>query len=343
LGTGTTPTNDTVDPATTFTQAGTTVTLSGGTYNFTDTGTDAGKTIVWLDGTPGFVTARIVTVTSPTVCEVNTNVSQAGAAVHVYRTNQVGLTTEVVRTDDYLTDSGDCETVKSGATVTHKRTFIFPAEAAPITYTELGISQTAAVGNNLFSRILLPVPVYLAATQQLKVAYSLQITVSPATPNAKTANVVGWPVAPSVTTDGEEQIQYYGLAVVHESGATLIPSIDGVANEPGAVGNQSEIFLSTVSTAPATIGSAVDRTGTGSVTNTTSISDYTPLSFTRDKYVVFDVSEGNRSDWRSFGLVRNLGTLDHNSYVFVFDEDQTKDSSHTLELRITFSWGMDFS
>lgn len=325
---------------TTATQSGTTVTLAGGAFVFTDTATDAGKMIKWDSAQE----AMIVTVTDPTHAEVNVSQAVPGGEFTVFNTQLVGLGNEIVRSNTYLTGAGNCGTSQGGNVLTHKRTFDFPTEVGGVTYREIGLSWSAVAGDNLFSRIKLPSDVTLVAGQSLRVEYSLLVTWTPETPNAKTADIIGWPVAPATTTDGAEQIQYFGSSAVDTSGATVEFDSGGYCNEPGILTDVG-IFISTDATALSSLGSSADRTGTSPAVRQAEHSSYTANSFTIDKRTVFPVDEANSTAWRSVGIGKHefpgpgLTAYTLNGFVFLFDEAQTKDSLHTLELVFTNSWG----
>ncbi len=340
-GSGSTPTSDS-GGATTAAQSGTALTLTGGSFTFTNTFTDGGKIIRWV----GAQQARIVTVTDGTHAVVDVSQTVSGAAFTMYRTNQTGLVAEIVRTNNYVTGAGNCGTTLTGGNVfAHVRTWDFPTEVGNVTYNEVGFSNASGAGANLFSRIILGAPLPLVAGQTLRVIYTLQITVSPTTPNAKAAAVLGWPVAPSVNTNGNEQIQYYGLSSVNTSGATVAYDAGNFVNEPSASSNV-QIFLSTVTTSLASVGTATDRTGSSPAVKAVTLSSYTANTGTLDKFGIYGTSEGNSASLFSIGIGRSDGGFFpyvNNTFVFVFTQSQTKDSLHTLELHFTFNWAIDLS
>src|SRR5574337_1049881 len=78
-GTGVTPTNDD-SGTTTATQSGTSVTLAGGSFTFTNTGTDAGNGIKPDTGEE----AMVVSVSSPTSVTVDRSASVSAGQFTVY-------------------------------------------------------------------------------------------------------------------------------------------------------------------------------------------------------------------------------------------------------------------
>lgn len=334
-GTGVTPTNDD-GGVTTATQSGTTVTLSGGLFTFTDTLTDAGKVIKWTSGEE----AMIVTVTNPTTVVVNNSASVSANTFVVYRTNQTQLSNQLKRTNSYLTGSPYTGTTVAVNVLKFRRTYDFTAEVGTVNYTEIGLGWSNVGATSIFSRILLSLPVTVTAGQQLRVTYELQLTVTPAVPFSKTAIIGGWPVAPALTTDGVEGVQFFGLAFVNSNGATQSGIDNGlIASEPaqtGAIG----VFVSTDATAPASIGSSVSRSAVGSVGATRAA--YIAGTWYVDKSGTIPVGTGNSSAIRSMGYgyhsPNNFFANTSTTMVFVFNEAQTKLNTHTLTLTWRFSW-----
>lgn len=332
-GTGTTPTADD-SGVTTATQVASTVTLSGGAFTFTDTATDAGKVIKWDTGEE----AQIVTVTNPTTVVVNNSTAVPAAQFTVYRTNQTQLATELQRTANYLAGAPNCQTTLVGNLYAMRRTYDFTMEVAPVVYSEIAVGW-ASGPNNIFSRILLGVPVAVSGGQQLRVTYELQLSLVPGAPIAKTANIGGWPVAPSLTTDGTEAIQLIGLSSVAASGATSQYDTAYSAGEPSATANLG-VFLSTDGTPPSVFGSAVSRTAGEYATPTPET--YVVGTYYLDKTAIFSVGIGNGTTWLSMGYGYNQPNLwfcwNQTTMVFVFNETQTKLNTHTLTLTWRFSW-----
>lgn len=334
-GNGVTPTSDDSSP-TTATQVGNTVTLSGGTFVFTDTITDAGKVIKWDTGEE----AQIVTVTNPTTVVVNNSASVSAGDFIVYRTNQTQLSSQLKRTSAVLSGSPYTGTTLTSNVYKMRRTFDFTAEVGTVNYTEIGLGWHTSTPTAIFSRILLAVPVPVGAGQQLRVTYELQLTLLPDAPVSKTAIIGGWPVAPALTTDGVEAIQYLGLASVNTTGSTTGGYDSGLDSNEPAVGSGIAVFVSTTSTAPASFGSTVSRTGTGEVTATKAA--YVNGTWYVDKTGTLPVGTGNSAAIRSMGFgpynLPSFHSYSQNTMVFVFNENQTKLNTHTLTLTWRFSW-----
>lgn len=343
VGTGTTPTQDD-SGTTTAARSGTTVTLSGGSFTFTNTATDAGKMIKWDTSEE----ARIVTVTDTTHCEVATSGTIAAAQFTVFRTNQTGLATETKRTNNYLTGAGNTETTINGGagTISHKRTYDHTAEVGAITYNELGFSRQAGAGANLFSRILLGAGVSLVASQQLRVVYTLTITFSPATP----ATISSTPITGWASATGVQQCQYPNMTGIRSTtGATDLLPPDGVGgssptNSGGFEPSRSgfSFVLTSSSTAHNTFGSQGPSRSSGVFAGTNiTLSTYTSLSFTRTKTGVWSTSQGNASTHRSIIMGGDQGSAagSNQGFVYILDSAQTKDNTHTLTINLILTWG----
>jgi len=337
-GSGTTPTRDD-SGTTTAAQSGTTVTLTGGAFTFTNTATDAGKMIKWDTNEE----ARIVTVTDGTHAEVANSATVAAAEFAVFRTNQTGLATELKRTGTYLAGAGNCETtVNAGAgSGSHKRTYDFTAEVGSVTYNELGFSSNASAGANLFSRILLGAGVALVASQQLRVVYTLTMTFTPFTP----ATIAVSPITGIAGATGVQQCGYPATtAILTSTGATDQAIPNGLSGstaseelEPSRITQTTA--LSTVSTAIQTFGSTgANRSGSLSGAGAF-VGSYSALSFTRTKAWVFSTSQGNGTTWRSFVLGNGDGFTLTQGLIYLLDSNMTKDNTHTLTLNLILTWG----
>lgn len=329
--------------ATTASQSTTTVTLSGGSFVFTDTATDAGKLIRWDTGAE----ATIVTVSSPTSVVVANSATVGAGEFTVYMIQQTILDmVEIVRSNTYVTAGSGCGTTNSTPDIfIHKRTFSFPEEVGLVTYREVAFAKSITPGAEIFSRIVLGTPLVLTAGQSMQVVYTLEVTVSPSSNVDKAAAILGWS-----STDGTECLQLYALATVDPTtGASTYDTDNGVSWEPSSEGTSCSVFLATDSSAPAAYGSAVDRSGgTQSVKTDTAIDAGTqsPGVGNLDKVVTFGTGEGNLTTWRAIGIGSSTdGKQPYTAtgFVFVFDFNQTKDSDHTLELRINYTWGRDLS
>jgi hypothetical protein len=335
-GSGVTPTSED-SGATNASQSGTTVTAVGGSFTFVSG--DVGNVIKWDSGE----TARITVFNSATSVTVTPSQSVASGGFVNYHTNQTSLTTELKRTNNYLTGVGNCDSSVSGSTLSMKRTFDFTAEVGTVNYTEVGLCWAASGSNTTFSRILFDAPVPVLATQQLRVIYVLSVTLSPTTPTAKTAAVSGWPVSPSTNTDGFECWQGLGMASVATTGAsTSTAAAGGTCNDPSTSGSSAAIFISPDAQALATFNTTPVNRTTNSTLAVSSLASYTAFDYHRDKTGVFDVGSANRTDFRTMGIGLSNGGLSNpasaTGFCFLFSQVQAKNNTQTLTLTFRYSW-----
>lgn len=222
-----------------------------------------------------------------------------------------GLGSEVVRTANTLsTYTVDDNTTR---TRTFNSVFDFPAETANKNYTEVGLSYTATVGNNLGTRALLTGgTVSVLVGQQARVSYSVSV----ALPANTTAT-------PTVTGDTSS----FGSS----AGEMVYCTLNAIA---GVVSNYS-LALSTGSTKP-TFGTAYTP-GTTAYPTSKGVRAYVVGSFKLVQYSTWNLSTGNGTSWRGLTPYEAVYNTD-NSFAFVFDSAKTKDNLHTL----TVDWSITF-
>ena len=322
VGTGTTPTKRD-SGAITFSRAGSTVTASAGFFEAADVGRllkfDTGEEV----RITAFVDAQNVTT--------STSGAIAAAEGTVWYVNQTGLATEVKRTSTFGTSAGECDSTFSAGTWTHKRTFIFSAEAGVVNYREIGWSHTTTPGNNLFGRDLLAgLGVTLAAGQQLKVSVELSVAYSPATSSAWTNVITGW------SQDGAHGITASHVSFVNTNGT----SGGGGGQELEPSSNQGRVILSSSSTAVAAMSSGV-MTAVPSVIAAKALgaAAYASGSFSRTFSATFGVTEGNSASIRSIFLGFNTAGVEYGTYKVLLNANETKANTHNLSLTFTLTWG----
>lgn len=326
-----------------------TATISNGTVTISTIGflngdsTDVGKTIK-LTSSGGLYT--VTSAISTTQCIVSPAATIGPEQFIVYNTNQTGLTAESTnpgpaskRTATYLTGAPNCQTVTQGSVTLLTRTFDFAAETGPITYNEVGFSATNIIGSNLFSRVKLPSGVPLTAGQQLRVQYSVSVTVSPTTPQTYGASpIIGWN-----TATGTFQHILVPMAFVNTNGVTgqgqnlVDGKYYGNAGEPSITGNVF-INIESSSVAHSTYGSL--QIASVATLVTTALSSYVSGTYTRDKFGTYAVGQANATNWRSWAVTVNFG--DGNITIgprYLFDSAQTKLSTFTLTLGVRTTWG----
>lgn len=347
VGTGATVTSAASGGGVTGAGAVTTFTnTTPGTFNWT-TNSSVGDMIKLTSGASSGTEVRITAVNSVDDVSYTPSGTISVGEFSVYKTSQTGLTTETDRFSNYLSGVGNCGGSLAGSVVSLKRTFDQVTPPGAVTYNELGFSNAAGAGSNLFSRIKLASGVPLTAGQLLRVVYTLNITITPAASTPVTFSITNWPVLPSTSLDGDQGVIQPGLEGVNTSGATQVGGYDGSRDgqnvlEPYTVTNH-QIFISPSSGAVDTFaGTNVNRT-TNMTSRNATLSTYAALNFFRDKATTFLVGEANRTDFRSIGIgsLANSKTVGNtgNAVVGVFDESQTKDSLHTLTLTWRISVG----
>lgn len=320
-GTGTTPTY-TDSGATTATSAGTTVTASGAFF----TAAMVGQLIKFDSGEERYITAQ-----ASTTCTINSSLTIGSPTLFtVWAVNQLGLASESKRTSTYLTGSGNCGSSWASNVWSGLRTYDFTAEVGNVNYTELGWSDLSASAANLNSRTLISGgTVSVLIGQQLRVVYTIVVTVTPNSTTPGTYAITGWPIAPSVGQDGDY--------IICTPSSSISPTINtsGVATGDGLFPlcrkSTASHTLGTGSTLP-TFGNSYSA-GTTANSNTDTYTSYTDNTFFVDLQGVFNLGTGNRTDWRG------VYTGPTSGYVFVWDENQTKASTFTLTIRTRMTIG----
>jgi len=320
VGTGTTPTRRD-SGAITVSRAGTTLTASAGFFE----AADAGRLFKFDTGEE----VRIQTFTDATHVETVTSGTIAAAEGTIYYVNQIALAVETKRSIGYTQDSGDNGTAFLTDTLTLKRSFLFSAEVGTVTYREIGWSHLGTSGNNLFGRdVFAGGGVTLIAGQQLKAIAELSITLSPASSTAFVNPITGW------GDDGVCGCEYAALRGVAANGTTDIGRSDSF--EPS--GSKSWA-LTTSTTAIAAMTNANPPSEGARITCTAS--SYVSGSFERTFTGKAAIGELNATNWRSiiFGERNGGSSQTYRAFRVLMNSNQTKLSTHTLELTFKLRWG----
>jgi len=226
VGSGTNPTTI-ASGAITFTQAGTTITASGGFF----TAAMAGCIFKYGTGSGG-AEYYITVFTNSTTVTVDTSATVGTPEVAtVYFVQQVGLQTlfTPTGTKTYQTNAGDCQSTYSGAIVTHKRTFIIPQQAGSYTVNEIGYGSNVVTSNAnvVVGRIVLASSDVVGTSNFYLVVLELNVTYSPAAPTA-----VG-DVGTNINTAGNAMMEtFVGVNTVASTGlvsSTVNQVLDGTA------------------------------------------------------------------------------------------------------------------
>lgn len=320
VGTGTTPTRRD-SGAITFSRSGTTVEASAG---FFEAG-DAGRLLKFDTGEE----VRIVSFTDSTHVETADSGTIASAEGTIYYVNQTALTTFSKGTNSYTTDSGDNGTTFLTDTFTFKRSFIFGVESGTVNYREIGWSHVGT-GTSLFGRDLLAGSgVTLIAGQQLKAICELSVTLSPASSIAFTNPITGW------GDDGTQGIEHGALCRIDANGSLVFVATDAL--EPGSNTFAKGFGLETATGAIGALSASLGPTLTRHAV--LGADSYTSGSFQRVWRGVIPIGSANASNWRSVTYGGTDGGSLRRVYRVLMDTDQTKLSTHVLELEFTLSWG----
>lgn len=349
-GTGTRP-NSISGETSQITQSGATVYLNvrTGLANFTSSnGTYAasvqvGDMLKYANNSESMVTA----VTDGFNLQVTPSYTfSSGQTFVIWKTSQVGLETETKRSSNYVTGTDNCGTTTNVNVRTWRRTYDFTTEAVQASYNELGVGWASSGATNVFSRILLGSPVIVDAGFNLRVVYDLVGTFNPTSSVYSTASIGGWPVAPSVNTIGSESLQNFLTSTITTSGTTDASSaILDPAFLTTAGPTYVSVFVSPSATALSNFATGSDRsTNAGWTTSAMTKASYVASSYYVDKTGVLPVGTGNRTDLRSVGIGKLVGSstpgqAGNNVCVFLFDQTQSKNSSQTLSITYRSSWG----
>lgn len=259
----------------------------------------------------------------------------------VWKTTQTALQYELKRTNTYL--NGSCGTTTLANQKTHRRVFDFSAETVLTSYNELGMSWANAGAGTTFSRMLFPASVQVSAGYQLRVIYDLIVTYTPAVSQSKAIGVGGgWG-----TLTGWEMLQ-------NLTNATSYVASTGASNNNTAVldpywvntgGNYLSVFVSSESASLASLGSAVNRqtADVGYSTAGFSRDAYVPGSYTCTKTGTVPISTGNSTHLRAIGLGTygsgiNPAASAYQALCYVFDADESKNSSQAISFTYRWSW-----
>ena len=339
-----------------------------------------GDSIVFETGSGGITNVLVTDSITNLTCNANKNASIPSTPFTIWKTSQIGLQSEVKRSNTCVAGYGNCGSTFSENVLTSMRTWDFTIETSPTSYTEVGIGWANNNPGNTFSRLLLPSPVVVDIDQKIRLSYQLQITVQPSSSFARPdAFIEGWTLNSSSgsTTAGSESIQIcvtgtpdtYGnfysstLTYVCYSGAQGMPSIHynygggggGGSLEPASNDNDCAFWIAPNSQSLSTFNSAVDRSPNSTIAGVndggtyTYHNNYIQNSFTLSKTAMVGLYGANSNNLRSMGF----GHYDHGNsihpaqsdfqaFAFVFNQPQTKYNTQTLTLSYTWTWDRSF-
>lgn len=210
-------------------------------------------------------------------------------------------------------------------------------------------TQSFFFTGSVFNRIVLPQTITVDVTYQLRLIYDLRLTFTPNYRRYVNPPISGW-----ANTSGTESLQVINIATVNVDGS---PGANGTfASDVGVLDPASYhgynnyycvAALSDVATAPASVGTYVNRYLNGSSTagigSANGTSTYVNGSYFKYKYSSFGLTIGNSTNIRSIamGAYYSGGAYPNGNYqclVFVFDVPQTKTNTQLAFMTYKFSW-----
>lgn len=300
---------------------------------------DVGRLLRLDTGETGYITA----FTSTT--EVDVSMADAGPGLFtIYYVNDTQLETEHKRSNSYSLLSAGNGSVWAGSPTfawTFTRTFIFSAEAAPVTITEVGWSW-GANPTALFGRqVLSGIGDSLLAGQQYVISVELTIAVGPS------AQVPQADVGTNCDTTGDAVLEsamcnasaVTSFAYVASNGAVQGPSGRGETLEPWTTGTFKQIkgTLSAITLETNTTNGLIDA-GTWVAVNTVGGS-FTPGVWTRKFSATFAVAQlvGDITAVTLCG-----GWPNARGFTVLFDTPITKTGLQTFSCEFTLTWNREF-
>lgn len=264
----------------------------------------------------------------------------------IYYVNDTQLDTEHKRTGSYRTGTGDNESTYDGTLErwTHKRTYLFSAEAGPVTIREVGWSDGTGV-QTLFGRDVLPgLGDSLLAGQQYVISIELIVSVGPSVQTAVGNVGTGCDTSGDYILAGVGAKVFQTVAASGASGALggLEPAntlTGGFDQRPKTYWRLSDFTLPSDPT-------TADVSQSGWTAVNTSKAAYTPGNFFRDtNNVTLDVNTGN-GDHYGFAMGSNADSQGANGSLSViqkFTTPITKLNTQTLSWGWRTSWQRLFS
>jgi len=319
-----------------------------------------GDVIVYTNNSQSNVTA--IDMNAGLTASVDTSYTIPSASLQkfiIWKTSQTGLHLEKKRTATYLVGVGNCGyTDSTGSNSkpnvrTFRRTYDFPSEAATILYTEIGTSPVVTANTSVFSRILLPIPITISSSFQLRVIYDLQVTYTPDIPRYITASISGWPVGPSTNTYATESIQAFLASAINTSG---VGDAGGGVLEPFATSDPpgtgyTKMFVCSNTGSLSDFNTTIDRSlvaSSASTSDTNVVLSYITKSYTLYKVDTFGLNIANQTNIRSMGLGLTSFTdspaqIGRYALGVLFNQSQSKANTQTLSFTWKFSWSRTLS
>lgn len=339
--------------------AGNVTIAGGGTFAFSNPG-DIGNILKW----DTLQEHRVQSITNGSTAFVVPAPGGAGIAAGEFTffyTNRTQLVSESKRSITYLTGAPNCTSSRTGNLLQMRRTYDFTAEVGSVTYNEVGVgwSSTFGAANTTFARIVLPVGVSLIAGQQLRLIYQLNLFIGPSVATAGSMVVTGWPVAPTVDTNGTYGIQLIGFQNVATTGNAGNYDAAGACNEPTINGlsrsvmwaSESSTALAAYATTPPfrTFGGSGPTVNSGNALLPTQVDAVTgSVAYSIVKRGTWPTGAANSTQIRSFGMATDQNNsfndpTDDTGFAFVFNSNQTKANTQTLTINCKYTWSRVFA
>ncbi len=337
VGTSTIPT-ERDSGSITFTQIGDTITASGAFFE----SADVGRLFKYDTGEEYYITA----FTDDQNITVDTSAAHAAAEATVYYVNQTGLQSPSRVTENKVTGSGNCGTSHANGVVEHKRTFLFPAETAEVTYNEIGwgpkydsnntdggsSTNRSGLGSARFGRAIIAGGDTLQADQQYKVAVRVQVAFSPVTqtPVADVGNN-------GFDTTGDHIIGQLVTAIGQGDANSYVDSNGYTQGTARMEPMYTPILAMMANTAVLPTEPASGNVSYPDLNYyTMTRGNYTEGNHYREHTKVYAPNEANSSAIRGFMLGQNYSYDFYGHYLLKFDADQEKLDTHRLT--VTFRW-----
>lgn len=286
----------------------------------------------------------------------------------IWKTSQTSMHKEGKRSSTYLSGDGNCgstDTTGSSGVVnirTYRRTYDFSAETGNSLYTEIGMSSVSTPQSAVFSRVVLPVPVAVSSSFQLRVIYDLEVEFGPTALQTFTASISGWPVAPSTHLGCSASVQTLLASTINTAGnetlytALLEPGPDSPIgtnsrrnpSDPGSNSVPRGMFVSSTSRSLSPFGSGSNRhqaTVYDRSNGPHNSPPYVTGSYTYIKSNYLGVSLGNTTTssgiicvgW-GLGSPYDTGNTANQAYCMLFHQTQSKTNTQVASMSFVYTW-----
>lgn len=301
------------------------------------------------------VVVDVATVSPTTLILSQSLTSSVSGSFTIWKTSQVGLQTEVKRSNTYLAGNNGTSVLFNKAT--HFRTWDFTIESGSSrAYSELGVGWSNLPNKTTFSRIRFPAPIVVDVGQKLRFRYELSASFGPETPvSFSLSGTGGWPFAPATNASGSLMIH----RITGSTGFGATGHFISMVNAAGAAYGNSHVepfnggasyfisdnslpmppFTTGVSRVPVSLGLA-NLTATRLTYQTGSYTAYTRTPMTEiqaNSNVIRTIGFGESGFYSTCWDARAC------CFSALFDQTQTKRDIDTFEITFVFRWGRTLS